>query len=79
LAAFSQIYSENQEQKEEQKDLKKTCNLAREGKCLKVGPRKSSLLKRLASLKRSHMYCIRTMEKMPAGISGIDQTPNVPE
>jgi hypothetical protein len=30
LAAFSQVYSENQEQKAEQKDLK-MCSLARKG------------------------------------------------
>jgi hypothetical protein len=68
LAAFSLVYSENQEQKEEQqKDLK---NLKFGQKSLhKVDAKEGMVSKKtkLVPLKRSQRYCFRTTEKMSSG------------
>jgi hypothetical protein len=64
LTAFCLVYSENQEQKAKQKDLK-TCTLPRKEACVKLGPRKALLPKRLCPLKRSQVLCIRTVGKIP--------------
>jgi hypothetical protein len=51
-------------EKAKQKDLK-TCTLPRKEACVKLGPRKALLPKRLCPLKRSQVLCIRTVGKIP--------------
>jgi hypothetical protein len=72
LAAFSQIYNENWEQKAEQKNLK-TYSLIRKGSPLKLGPRKVWLLNRSAPLKRIQVQ--GQLERCYVAISGIRVTP----
>lgn len=63
LAGFNQIYSENQEQKEEPKKMAKACNLFRKVH-IELGPRKVCLLKRLQLLKRCYALYQETIGKM---------------
>jgi hypothetical protein len=62
LAAFSPVYGENMEQKEEQKDLK-TCNLVRKTRT-KLRLRKAWFLKKLAPLKESQVFGVGMIGKM---------------
>lgn len=69
LATFSQIYSENQEQKIEYKDLK-TLHFGQRRWTCKLGSREDMVSEEISTIRRSQHFSLGQSERWLKGISG---------